>query len=102
MTPKRPPGDCGDKAFLPSSSAAPPKPPLSPRPLSRQRRTSALFSGLVHVHCRHPGMSVIALTLEGALFARVSKDVLHILSSLEPPPPPQIPPPAPPPAFPFV
>jgi len=28
-------------------------------------------------------MSAIALTLKGALFARVSKDVLHILSSFE-------------------
>jgi hypothetical protein len=32
---------------------------------------------------RHPRMSAIALTLEGALFVRVSKDVLHIPPSFE-------------------
>jgi hypothetical protein len=35
------------------------------------------------MHRRHPGMSAIALTLEGALFARISKDVLHIPPSFE-------------------
>jgi hypothetical protein len=59
-----------------------------PRPAGRSpaRRSAPARGGLSspfrtsHMHRHHPGMSAIALTLEGTLFARVSKNVLHIPS----------------------